>query len=44
MIVEVDDKVAKVRNIKVCFLSSPFPYENPDILIIFPVCLAIGSF
>lgn len=26
MIVEVDDKVAKVRNIKVCFLSSSLPH------------------
>lgn len=44
VIVEVDDKVVKVRNIKVCFLLSPLSHIRKDILIIFSVCLAIGSF
>lgn len=42
VIVEVDDKVAKVRNIKVCFLASFLSHMK--ILMLFYICLAIRSF
>lgn len=45
VIVEVDGKVAKIRNIKVCFfVVFTFSHKDPYILMLFCVCLVIESF